>query len=203
MKKIGIALLLTLCAVSMAAVFTGCGNVFHVHSYDKQVVTKNFIAKEATCTEKAVYYFSCECGACSARMFESGEPLGHDYDAPSYVWGENYSECVAITACLRNANHTLVEAVNATSAVTQNKDCLLDEETTFTAKFANALFGTQTKTVVTAEKTGHTYSDEWSSDENSHWHIATCEHSGETTVKENHTASDWIVDAEATQDQLG
>ena len=203
MKKIGIALLLTLCAVSMAAVFTGCGNVFHVHSYDKQVVAKNFIAKEATCTEKAVYYFSCECGACSVRTFESGEPLGHDYDAPSYVWGENYSECVAITACLRNANHTLVEAVNATSAVTQNKDCLLDEETTFTAKFANALFGTQTKTVVTAEKTGHAYSDEWSSDENSHWRIATCEHSGETTVKENHTASDWIVDTEATQDRLG
>lgn len=75
MKKIGIALLLTLCAVSMAAVFTGCGNAFHVHSYDKQVVNEEYFASPATYTAKAKYYYSCECGEKGHKTFDYGDFL--------------------------------------------------------------------------------------------------------------------------------
>ena len=53
------------------------------------------------------------------------------------------------------------------------------------------------------KKHTHTYSDTWESNENYHWHAATCEHTEETTVKEAHIASDWIIDVEATYEQAG
>ena len=36
------------------------------------------------------------------------------------------------------------------------------------------------------EAVGHTYSEEWTSDEESHWHVATCEHDEVIKDKENH-----------------
>lgn len=53
------------------------------------------------------------------------------------------------------------------------------------------------------EKHTHTYSDTWESNENYHWHAATCEHTEETTIKEAHIASDWIIDVEATYEHAG
>ena len=35
----------------------------HVHVYDKEVATEGYLKTGATCTEAAVYYKSCECGA--------------------------------------------------------------------------------------------------------------------------------------------
>ena len=35
---------------------------------------------EATCTEKAEYYYSCECGQKGTQTFEDGQPEGHTYD---------------------------------------------------------------------------------------------------------------------------
>ena len=125
MKRFLVVLLSVLCSVSIVAALTGCSNSGHVHSFDKQVVSEEYLAKEATCTEKAKYYYSCECGAKGTSTFEIGEPLGHRY------------------------------------------------------------------------------SSEWTTDENYHWHIATCEHANETTVKEAHIASDWIIDVEATYEQAG
>ena len=36
------------------------------------------MCKKATCTEKAEYYYSCECGEKGTGTFEYGEPLGHN-----------------------------------------------------------------------------------------------------------------------------
>ena len=51
----------------------------HVHVYDKEVATEGYLKTGATCTEAAVYYKSCECGAKGAETFTSGSALGHDY----------------------------------------------------------------------------------------------------------------------------
>ena len=62
-----------------------CGyNIPHV--YDKEVVDDKYLKSEATCTDKAVYYKSCQCGefeADDANTFETGEALGHDYTEES------------------------------------------------------------------------------------------------------------------------
>ena len=51
----------------------------HVHVYDKEVATEGYLKTGATCTEAAVYYKSCECGAKGTETFTSGSALGHDY----------------------------------------------------------------------------------------------------------------------------
>ena len=203
MRKIFGVLLSVLCICCAAIGLTGCSDRGHVHSFDKQVVSEVYLAKEATCTEAATYYYSCSCGEKGTETFTSGNALGHEYENPSYIWGENYSECIAMTVCLRDSTHTVMEIAVPSSKITQNKSCLLNEETTYSAKFQNPLFEEQAKVIVTDKKTGHTYSDKWESDETNHWHNAICEHTEETTIKENHSASDWIIDVEATYEQAG
>lgn len=44
----------------------------------------------------------------------------------------------------------------------------------------------------------HSYASQWSSDSSSHWHAATCEHTEETSNKENHTWDEGVVTREAT-----
>lgn len=50
------------------------------HVFDKEVVDAEYLASEATCTAKALYYKSCECGEKGTDTFEVGEPKGHTYD---------------------------------------------------------------------------------------------------------------------------
>ena len=49
------------------------------HSYTEQIVSDEYLATAATCTEKAQYYFSCKCGEKGTETFEYGEPLGHEF----------------------------------------------------------------------------------------------------------------------------
>lgn len=51
----------------------------HVHDF-KEVVDDKFLASEATCSSKAKYYKSCECGAKSEETFEAGEIGTHVFD---------------------------------------------------------------------------------------------------------------------------
>ena len=79
MKKFLVVLLSVLCSVGIVAALTGCSNSGHVHSFDKQVVSEEYLAKEATCTEKAKYYYSCECGAKGTKTFEYGSATNHNF----------------------------------------------------------------------------------------------------------------------------
>ncbi len=49
----------------------------------------------------------------------------------------------------------------------------------------------------------HTYAEEWSSDDNYHWHAATCEHSQEVSGKEAHKWGDLVVDTPSTETVKG
>lgn len=49
----------------------------------------------------------------------------------------------------------------------------------------------------------HTYAEAWSSDDNYHWHAATCEHSQEVSGKEAHTWGDLVVDTPSTETVKG
>lgn len=82
----------------------------HVHSYDKEVVEDKYKKSDATCTAKAVYYYSCSvCGARGDETFESGDPLEHTggtatctHKAVCTRCGESYGE-------LNAGNHAGVE----------------------------------------------------------------------------------------------
>ena len=50
------------------------------HSFVKEVATEDYLATEATCTEPATYYYSCECGVKGTETFKSGDPIPHTYN---------------------------------------------------------------------------------------------------------------------------
>lgn len=76
MKKL-LTVMLTLCGLLCFAV--GCGQPSHEHSFTQKVTTATFKASDATCTTKAQYFYSCECGEKNTSTFEYGEVLGHDF----------------------------------------------------------------------------------------------------------------------------
>ena len=57
------------------------------HIYNKEVATETYLKSDATCTEKAVYYYSCVCGEKgTTATFTSGSSLGHSYAS---AWEKN------------------------------------------------------------------------------------------------------------------
>ena len=52
----------------------------HTHDYSKKNTDSKYLKSEATCTEAAVYYYSCECGEKGTDTFTSGKPLGHNWN---------------------------------------------------------------------------------------------------------------------------
>ncbi len=88
-KFIGV-LLSVLCICCAAIGLTGCKKDKHIHAFDKQVITDEYKATDATCTEAATYYYSCECGEKGAGTFEYGDSLGHSFT--NYV-SDNNATC--------------------------------------------------------------------------------------------------------------
>ena len=88
-KFIGV-LLSILCICCAAIGLTGCKKDKHIHTFDKQVITDEYKATDATCTEAATYYYSCECGEKGTETFGYGSPLGHSFT--NYV-SDNNATC--------------------------------------------------------------------------------------------------------------
>ena len=61
-------------------------NGYAAHNYNKKVTTKDYLKTAANCTDAAVYYYSCECGAIGTKTFTDGTALGH---TPSTVWSKD------------------------------------------------------------------------------------------------------------------
>ena len=75
-------------------------NTMIPHTFNLEVVKDEYLYSEATCLEKAVYYYSCECGKKGTETFECGEPLGHSFtnyisnnDATHFRDGTKTAKC--------------------------------------------------------------------------------------------------------------
>lgn len=53
---------------------------FASHSYTECNTSDKYLYRAATCTSKALYYYSCACGRMNASTFEYGNVLEHVYD---------------------------------------------------------------------------------------------------------------------------
>ena len=113
---------------------------------------------EPTCTTDGKTY-GVHCNFCKAVLVESTiiPALGHDYGEPTYSWSEDGSTCTATSVCKRDANHKEFENATITNAVTIAATCENKGTTTYTAKFTNNRFSTQTKAVVDVPALGHNY----------------------------------------------
>lgn len=85
MKNILIRVLFLIFTISLSVVvLSSCS---HKHNFIMQIANDSYIASNATCGDKATYYYSCECGERGAETFEYGEALGHGFNE------DNYCEC--------------------------------------------------------------------------------------------------------------
>ena len=148
----------------------------------------------ATCTAPGEKTYTCT--VCKREKTEPLAALKHNYGEPSYVW--NGTSCTAERVCSRDSSHKETETVTAAVTVTQNKDCVSDELSTYTASFQNAAFAKQTqKNVVTANKLGHDFENgTWQSDGDHHWKkCSRCD----VTNEESKAPHDWGAGVIKTQ----
>ena len=187
MKRKVTLVLLVVMLLSCAAFFSACGGTKHTHTFDRQVAEQNYLCKKATCTEKAQYYFSCECGEKGTETFAYGEPLGHYFCEWQTIRqptatepglrsrkctrkGCFYSESEDIPALTHT--HEYTEKVVSDEYLASAATCT--EKATY---FFSCKCGAKgTATFVNGEANGHAYSSEWSHDEMRHWHASTCGH---------------------------
>ena len=131
------------------------------HMWDGGVVTT-----AATCTEAGEKTYTCT--VCSATKTEVIAATGHSY---AKEWSSDNTHHWHEATCEHTgekdgyAEHTW-DGGTVTTAAT----CTEAGEKTYTCTVCSA-----TKTEVIAA-TGHTYAEEWSSDNTHHWHAATCGH---------------------------
>ena len=177
------------------------------HTYDKQVATNEYLCSEATCTQKATYYYSCKCGEKGTETFEYGDTLGHSFT--NYV-SDNNATCTedgTKTAKCDRCDETDTVADTGSKLghsfthYESNHDATCTEDGTKTAK-CDRCDETETVTDV-GSKLQHTYDTKWTSDDEYHWHKAMCEHTAEVSGKAKHTAGEWIIDEAATYEKAG
>ena len=82
-------------------------------------------------------------------------------DGIAYVWSDDYATC---TATKKKDGETHKETVSSKKSISQEKSCVNDEITKYTATFKTEEFGVTSKEVVTGNKLGHAWSTEWTVD---------------------------------------
>ena len=91
----------------------------HTHNYTEKNTDSEYLNHEATCTTKARYYYSCECGKAGTRVFMHGEKADHDY---------KNGEC---TGCGRSDPNADVHKHQYTPTITA-PTCINEGYTTYT-----------------------------------------------------------------------
>ena len=150
---------------------TICGYVIkaalgHTHNFNQKNTSETYLKSAATCTKKAVYYYSCTCGEKGTETFESGELAAHAYKTTwsndnashwhsCYVCGDKKDEEVHID---KNKDHNcdvcgkkMTDHTGGTATCKDRATCSICGE-----KYGSLA--------------GHVYKTTWSYDETNHWH---------------------------------
>ena len=77
MKKLFATILSLMLCLATVIGLVACGDG-HKHAFNVKNSSADYLASSATCTDKAKYYYSCECGEKGSETFEVGSPA-HDY----------------------------------------------------------------------------------------------------------------------------
>ncbi|MBE6974201.1 MAG: hypothetical protein E7436_01750, partial [Ruminococcaceae bacterium] len=172
-----------------------CGHIETAHA----VVTSQ--TTDANCTEDgSVTYtatFSEDWAEGTTVTVGGDSATGHTFGDVTYTWSEDHSTCTATRACA--CGHTENAAATVTSQTT-DVTCTEDGTATYTATFTESWAATQTKTVVTAAATGHTFGDvtyAWSEDHSTYTATRTCACGHSETV--HATVTSQTTDASCTE----
>lgn len=133
---------------------------YAAHTYDQKVVSDNYKASDATCTEPARYYYSCICGAKGTETFDDGDATGHSYGEPVWNWSEDGASCKVTFTCENDDSHKATPEVGISSVEKTPATCTETGVTTYTATVEfNGQTYTDMKEVADIPATGHSYED--------------------------------------------
>ena len=203
----------------------------HTHTYNQETVKPEALKTPADCTNDAVYFKSCSCGAISTTdtFVAMNTALGHAYGSDwKYDSTNHWHECSRCHDKKDEAAHDYGSdnvcdtcGYDKTVPHTHNLTLVAAKAATCTAAgnsayytcdgcdkwFADATGSVEItdKTSVKIPATGHTAGTEWKSDDTNHWHECTVAGCGVIieSTKSAHTASDWIIDTPATATTAG
>ena len=210
---------------------TICGYVIkaalgHTHNFNQKNTIKTYLKSAATCTAKAVYYYSCSCGEKGTATFESGDLAAHNYKTEwSKDSTKHWHECSVCGNKKDEAAHTpgaaatettpqtcttcgyvIKEAIGHVHSYTEkNTDAkYLKSAATCTAKavyYYSCSCGEKgTATFESGETLAHTWETKWANNDSKHWHECTvCKTKGD----EADHAFEWKIDKEATVTEAG
>ncbi len=162
------------------------------HKWDEGKVT-------ASATESAKGTKTCTCTTCGATKTEEIPQLAHTHTF-STEWAHDETNhwheatCDHKTEVSGKEAHKWDEGKVTTSATESAKG-----EKTYTCTICGA---TKTEEIPQLAHT-HTFSTEWTYDENNHWHAATCDHKTEVSGKEAHKWDEGKVTVSATESAKG
>ena len=203
----------------------------HTHTYNQETVKPEALKTPADCTNDAVYFKSCSCGAISTTdtFAAMGTALGHAYGSDwKYDSTNHWHECSRCHDKKDEAAHdygsdnvcdtcgydkTVPHTHNLTLVAAKAATCTTAGNSAYyTCDGCDKWFADATGSVEITDKTsvkipapGHTAGTEWKSDDTNHWHECTVAGCGVIieSTKSAHTASDWIIDTPATATTAG
>ena len=215
-------------AVSVKATYK---NAPHTHTYNQETVKPEALKTPADCTNNAVYFKSCSCGAISTTdtFAAMDTALGHAYGSDwKYDSTNHWHECSRCHDKKDEAAHdygsdnvcdtcgydkTVPHTHNLTLVAAKAATCTTAGNSAYyTCDGCDKWFEDATGSVEITDKTsvkipapGHTAGTEWKSDDTNHWHECTVAGCGVIieSTKSAHTASDWIIDTPATATTAG
>lgn len=105
----------------------------------------------ATCTEGGSYDLVTYCTTCLEKISEEHKTtsaLGHDFNAPTYEWNGDYSECTASRVCKHNSSHIETETESSAYNVVTPETIEDYGLAKYTVNFTNDAFNTQVHDVI-------------------------------------------------------
>ena len=116
---------------------------------------------EPTCTESGTTEYTATFNkpafATQTKDITDIPSVGHDWEEPEYVWGEDGKSCKATRVCKNDSSHKETEDATITDKVKIAPTCTESGTTEYTATFSNSVFTNQTKSVVDISATGHSW----------------------------------------------
>lgn len=155
---------------------------YHVHSWGSPV-----ILKAATCSIDGEMQYTCaRCGETKIEAIPA-DGVSHSfatdwYKNETHHW--HLSNCGHIIPMAQSAGYA--EHVYCEPEILTPATCTTEGSRKLTCTVCGYSV-TETYT----DENNHTYSEQWSSDENQHWHVVTCGHEA-TSVKEDHVFDDGV-----------
>ena len=215
-------------AVSVKATYK---NAPHTHTYNQETVKPEALKTPAGCTNNAVYFKSCSCGAISTTdtFVAMDTALGHAHGSDwKYDSTNHWNECSRCHDKKDEAAHdygsdnvcdtcgydkTVPHTHNLTLVAAKAATCTTAGNSAYyTCDGCDKWFADATGSVEITDKTsvkipapGHTAGTEWKSDDTNHWHECTVAGCGVIieSTKSAHTAGEWIIDTPATATTSG